>query len=30
MVLGYSLIAFVLSALYVILLEFNTTGKRSS
>ena len=30
MVLGYSLIAFVLSALYVILLEFNTPGKRSS
>ncbi len=30
MVLGYSIIAFVLSALYVILLEFNTTGKRSS
>jgi len=30
MVLGYSLIAFVLSALYIILLEFNKPGKRSS
>ena len=30
MVLGYSLIAFVLSALYVIILEFNKTGNRSS
>jgi len=30
MVLGYSLIAFVLSALYVIILEFNKPGKRSS
>ncbi|MBC8256331.1 MAG: hypothetical protein H8E85_03400 [Candidatus Marinimicrobia bacterium] len=30
MVIGYSLIAFVLSALFVILIEFNKTGIRSS